>query len=89
MARSRKPNERVLRVSEEDLRLTRAVRQGIRGISLTDLGAYLATNPNGTVHDVCRDLLGGLAIKSTGGTSRAYMAVYHRLRRARKRLGLT
>jgi hypothetical protein len=64
------------------------VRSAIRILPESRLESYLVEFPNASVHDVCRDLLGGLDVKAYGGTRRAYAAVYDRLLRAKRALGL-
>lgn len=74
-------------VTSAQLRLTLAVQGAIRQLSDARLEAYLSQNPSASVHDVCRELLGGLDVKCYGGTRRGYSAVYRRLRRVRSALG--
>jgi hypothetical protein len=78
--------EREERVTPADHRLTLAILGAVRALGKLELRAYVLDNPGASVHDVCRDLLGGIELKCSGGTHRGYAAVYNKLRRARGRL---
>lgn len=77
-----------MKISEAGLARNQAVRLAIRKVSVCRFLEYVRANPSASVHDVCRDLLAGLDVKDYEPTQRAYAAVYSRIWRARRLLGI-
>jgi len=74
-------------VSPDDVAMTLAVIGAMKKISKTRILDYVRSHPRAHVRDFSKEFLGGMLLKSTGGTQRAYYAVDWRLRRARRLLG--
>lgn len=55
-------------------------------LSESQLVAIIRAHPDITVHAFGDLYLGGIRLKDSGGTRRAYEAIYRRLRRARKKV---
>lgn len=73
-------------VTDAGLRLTQAVKLGLRRIPDLQLREYVQAPPGATVHEICRDSLGGLHVKWSAGMRRAYASIYGRMKRARRQL---
>jgi Holliday junction resolvasome RuvABC ATP-dependent DNA helicase subunit len=75
-------------VSSQDIRTTLAVVRALKTYTPTDLMEIVRTDPGISVHKFCEQYLAGLDVRCSRGTPRAYAAVYQRIHRARKKLGL-
>jgi len=76
------------KVSTRDLATSRAIRGALAKFSPPRVLEIVHRDPQITVHQFCRQYLAGLDVLCSGGTRRAYAAVYQRIHKARKKLGV-
>ena len=75
-------------VSPEDVATTIAVMRVMKRFPRPRLADFVLANPTARVKDFCSEFLGGVVLKSSGGTRRAFCAIDFSLRRVRKELGI-